>query len=139
MSRERDHRRAERKPCEYCGLPIRGSTSIEARFCCLGCRVAQDVLRGDGDSGIGKTALQLGLAVFFSMNVMVFTMVLWSWDAYTIAASENADTFKELMRISCLLFATPVVLILGRPLVDSVVSQFRTRIITADSLLLLAF
>ena len=79
--------------------------------------------------------MRLGLAVFFTMNVMVFTMVLWSWDAYSISASPNASVFKDLMRLACLAFATPVVLILGKPLMETVVSQLQRRVFTADGLL----
>ena len=122
--------------CDYCGLPIRGSQANE-KYCCLGCRIAQDVLGDDADSGVGAAALRLGIAIFFAMNVMVFTMVLWSWDAYSIAATQNAETYQELLRFACLLFATPVVLLLGKPLLESVIAQVRSGVITSDGLLLL--
>ncbi len=68
---------------------------------------------------------------------MVFTMVLWSWDAYSISTAANAAIFKDLLRLACLVFATPVVLILGKPLVANVASQFHRRLFTADGLLVL--
>ena len=109
----------------------------QPRYCCFGCQLAATITADSPESHaqLNRTALQLGLAVFFSMNVMVFTMVLWSWDTYTIAHSANASALKELLRFACLMFATPVVLILGRPLISNVVSQLQNRIITADCLL----
>ncbi len=125
--------------CDYCGLPTRGTARVadQPLFCCLGCKLAASITADNSDSnaGVSRTALQLGLAVFFSMNVMVFTLALWSWDTYTIATSENAAILKDLLRLACLLFATPVVVILGTPLITNVLSQLRGGIITADSLL----
>ncbi len=125
--------------CQYCGLPVRAARGVEhaERYCCLGCELAANISadNADADVMVGRTAMRLGLAVFFSMNVMVFTMVLWSWDAYSISFAENAAVFKDLLRLACLVFATPVVLLLGRPLIASVLSQIRRRIISADVLL----
>lgn len=107
------------------------------QYCCLGCQLAADITSDttESDSESSRTALQLGLAVFFSMNVMVFTVALWSWDTYSIATSDNAAILKDLLRLACLLFATPVVLILGRPLVTNVAQQLRLGVITTDCLL----
>ena len=106
-------------------------------YCCLGCQLADAITsdRAVSDSSMSRTALRLGMAVFFSMNVMVFTMALWSWDTYPIATSENSAILKDLLRFACLLFAVPVVLILGVPLATNVAGQLRCRIITTDSLL----
>jgi heavy metal translocating P-type ATPase len=94
-------------------------------------------MRGEpGDRKLGQTAFRVGLAVFFSMNVMVFTMALWSWDAYAISQDPRSAIFKELLRFGCLLFATPVLVMLGQPLVHSLLDQFRQRILSADGLLL---
>ena len=57
---------------------------------------------------------RLGLAIFFSMNVMVFTMALWTWDAYPLPPGSNVASLRELFRYACLLFAAPVLLLLGR-------------------------
>ena len=129
---------AFRRCCDYCGLPIRGTATgpDSPAYCCLGCRIAQQVTqRGETPGMSSKLALRLGMAVFFTMNVMVFTLVLWSWDTYSIARASNAATFKELMRIACWFFATPVVIILLPPLAESAVSQILRRVMTADVLL----
>ncbi len=127
--------------CDYCGLPTRGvaRSQGEPLFCCLGCQIADAIAqeRADPDAGRGRTALQLGMAVFFSMNVMVFTLALWSWDTYAISSAANAATLKELLRFACLLFTMPVVLLLGKPLLESVWRQLRNGLITADVLLII--
>ncbi len=126
--------------CDYCGLPTRGTLGSpgEPVFCCLGCQIADAIAqeRADSDTGHGRTALQLGMAVFFSMNVMVFTLALWSWDTYAIASAPNAAILKELLRFACLLFSTPVVLLLGKPLLENVLRQLRGGMVTADVLLI---
>ncbi len=56
---------------------------------------------------------RLGMAVFFTMNVMVFTMLLWSDRGATEPA---AIAFYGLARHACLLFTAPVMVLLGGPL-----------------------
>ncbi len=133
MSRNQDSK------CDYCGLPVRAASDGlgSKRYCCVGCRIAADVMSEVGsDRRLGQTVFRLGLAVFFSMNVMVFTMALWSWDAYSVAPNARSAAFKELMRLGCLLFATPVLIFLGQPLFQSLVAQLRSRIFSSDVLLL---
>jgi len=80
--------------CDYCGLPVpvrrraRAAAERPSRpvFCCSGCRFAASILSadgdGDGDGHVRRTMLKLGLAIFFAMNVMVFSMALWTSDVY---------------------------------------------------------
>jgi heavy metal translocating P-type ATPase len=87
---------------------------------------------------------RLGLAVFFSMNVMVFTLVLWSQDlAQAAAATEASATsppwsavWYDLARYAALLFTLPVVLLLGGPLVTSAWEELRQRRASQSALLL---
>lgn len=139
MNAQRPPQHPQSRACDYCQLPVLGATADEAAavYCCLGCQLAAAITsdQAAADGGLGRTAIQLGLAIFFTMNVMVFTMALWSWDAYAIAASPHATLLKDLLRLACLLFATPVVLILGRPLLVSVVQQWSAGRTTTDLLL----
>src|SRR5262245_14868282 len=113
------------KACDYCGLPIDGSADIERpRYCCYGCRFAASIMAADGDEAQARGAMvRLGLAIFFSMNVMVFTMLLWSQPL------EPADSLPvawyDLARYGCLLFTLPVVLLLGGPLLEDVCAELR--------------
>jgi hypothetical protein len=71
---------AESGACSFCGLPAHGLAD-EPAYCCYGCRFAASIAAADGDEGQARWAMtRLGLAVFFSMNVMVFTLLLWSQD-----------------------------------------------------------
>ena len=58
---------------------------------------------------------RLGVAVFFTMNVMVFTMLLWS-ERGGGPAEPAAAAFYGLARHACLLFTAPVLILLGGPL-----------------------
>jgi heavy metal translocating P-type ATPase len=72
--------------------------------------------------------IRLGLSLFFSMNVMAFTMYLWTQDETLTAAEPGqraAAVFYEVGRYVCLLFATPVLLLLGGPLVEDAVDECR--------------
>lgn len=95
--------------------------------------MSEDASGGNHGSGL---LLRLGLAIFFTMNVMVFTMALWTWDVHQIDAIDPSHrSLFELFRYACLLFATPVLLILGLPLVEDVSQQLRQGRISTDVLL----
>jgi cation transport ATPase len=78
----------------------------------------------------------LGLGIFFTMNVMVFSMALWSWDTYDIAAGAAGETLRGLFRHACLLFSAPVMVLLGGPLWTSSQESLRAGRINTDGLLL---
>ena len=81
--------------CDYCGLPVRqrrsdGSSSDPDQrvYCCFGCRFAASVTAERGEEGqVRWTLTRLGLAIFFAMNVMVFTLALWTQDVYAQSAA----------------------------------------------------
>lgn len=129
--------------CAWCGLPLARplwSTAATAheQFCCFGCRFAASVTRSSGESGAAAwTLVRLGLAIFFSMNVMVFTMALWSGDLYEAPDTGQATTaLQGLFRYLCLLFALPVLFLLGGPLLDNAWQQLRQGRLNTDLLLL---
>ena len=124
--------------CAFCGLPLVGDyepAAGEPLFCCFGCRFAAGIAAAGGDEGQARWAMsRLGLAVFFAMNVMVFTMLLWSQPEG--GAEKLASAWYDLARYACLLFTLPVVLLLGGPLLtDALDELFRGR--ASLSLLLL--
>lgn len=133
--------------CDYCGLPLAGrAVSLEPtgglgppRFCCLGCRFAASITASSGADGEARWMMtRLGLAIFFTMNVMVFTMLLWSQQEGAAAdPSAGSRVFYDLARHACLLFTGPVLLLLGGPLVDDTLADLRRGRI-GISLLLLA-
>jgi hypothetical protein len=88
-----EHRRAV---CDYCRLPLpsgwwdspasardQGEETQRTIYCCLGCRMAAAIVDGKDTQGVPRAMIaRLGLSVFFTMNVMAFTMALWSTDVY---------------------------------------------------------
>ncbi|MCO6455536.1 MAG: heavy metal translocating P-type ATPase [Pirellulaceae bacterium] len=148
--------------CDYCGLPLPGwgpepAADDQPRYCCFGCKLAAAITAERGAEGHARSTLtRLGLSVFFSMNVMVFTLVLWTWDAPrpgqladNPAAGERvageraagsdpaADVFFQLLRYLCLLFSAPVLLLLAGPLLESAWQQLQRRAGVTDLLLVL--
>ncbi len=110
--------------CDFCGLPLGPrwrqqptATRAEQEYCCFGCRFAAELNPvGAGGPLASRTLIRLGLAIFCSMNVMVFTMALWTRDFYGAASVETARmsvVLDELLRYLCLLTALPVLVMLG--------------------------
>jgi heavy metal translocating P-type ATPase len=99
--------------------------------------VAQE--RGEGGAANG-VLVWLGLAIFLSMNVLVFTMALWTQDVYGTAEA-GADllpgVLRGLFRYLGLLFALPVLFLLGGPLAANAWAELRRGRPTTDVLLLL--
>lgn len=122
--------------CDYCGLPIAGLKSeTEIGYCCLGCRIAAEVTQSRGETAAQRwTAFTLGLAVFCTLNVVMLTMALWSYAATPSSSFERA--LADFFRWGALLFSTPVLLVLGRPLAASALEQYRRGVWSTDLLLL---
>lgn len=139
------------RPCRFCGLPVRQAGRDGDAYCCFGCRVAASLTQAEGEVAQTRWAMtRLGLAVFFSMNVMVFTLVLWSQDlsqAATLPGAAGAGAsgkalpewsavWYDLARYAALLFTVPVVLLLGGPLAASAWEELRCRRASQSVLLL---
>jgi heavy metal translocating P-type ATPase len=127
--------------CAYCDLPLPplswGATASEPRYCCFGCRFAAEVTQSRGEEGSAKWMLtRLGLAIFLTLNVLVFTMALWTPDFYgEDQSSALAQTLHELFRYTSLVFALPVLFLLGGPLLDSAWRTLREGRLATDLLL----
>jgi len=136
-----------RSVCDYCELPLpttrRGGAAAvpepeQALYCCLGCRIAAAIALEKGEDGVPRTMLaRLGLSIFFTMNVMAFTMALWTTDVYgtTEAPTTLAMTLNGLFRYLVLLFSLPVLLLLGLPLFDHAWNGLRRGVLSTDWLL----
>ncbi|MCA9196722.1 MAG: cation-translocating P-type ATPase [Planctomycetales bacterium] len=121
--------------CVYCGLPVAPSNAEDRVYCCLGCRIADSLqARGDETAQNRWALAKLGIAIFFAMNVMMFTMALWSWDVYDISG-DTALVLRDLLRYACMAFASPVLILLGGPLFESAWDSLRKNQITTDQLL----
>ena len=111
--------------CDYCELPLAGAVSAGAvpRYCCSGCRFAAEITGAGGEDGQARwIMLRLGLAIFFAMNVMVFTLLLWS---QVDDPDPAAAAFYGLARHAALLFSLPVLLLLGGPVAAEAAGEIR--------------
>lgn len=136
-----------RDACDFCGLPVQASwwpsaspetVTDEPRYCCFGCRFAAAVTREKNETGAARWTLTgLGISIFFTMNVMVFTMALWANDVYEVAQDDAvATTLSELFRWICLVCSLPVLLLLGIPLAGNAWDGLRRGVLSTDLLLI---
>lgn len=133
--------------CDYCGLPVAGVQAgpvpagavARPEYCCSGCRFAASVMASEvGDEQVRRTLLKLGLGIFFAMNVMVFSMALWSTEVYgpeALGTGPLGHALHEVFRYLALLFCLPVLFLLGWPLAEGAWLATCRRVITTDLLL----
>lgn len=128
--------------CDYCGLPAPGARPADGapQYCCFGCRFAAQVTRERGEEGAARWALtRVGIAVFFTMNVVMLSMALWSGDWYA-GANRSGDplssSFADLLRWGSLFCSMPVLLLLGPGLAESGWEQIRRGLFSTDALLI---
>ncbi len=130
--------------CDYCGLPVPGqdrasppeSAASEPLYCCFGCRFAAQVTQESGAEGAARwTLTRLGIAVFFTMNVVMLGMALWSDDWYAHDVGALSQSFVALLRWGSLLASAPVLLLLGPPLAQNAWDQARRGVFSTDGLL----
>ncbi len=117
--------------CAHCGLPVRGGG--EPVYCCNGCAIMAAVLapaRGEGEAATRGLVLKVGLAAFFSANVMVLSLFLYSGTPAPPAAA-------ALIRVLLLGFSLPVFLILAPPFLSGLVRDLRRLRFSLDSLIAL--
>ena len=74
------------------------------------------------------TLVRLGVAIFLSINVMMFTMALWTqelYDARAVGSGPLAESLADFFRYLCLLLSLPVLWLHGGPLVDGALATRR--------------
>ena len=107
------------KFCSHCLLPLgsyptkRIVNGEDHSFCCYGCCLAYQVKHGSREEPEAAWLLvRLGIGGFLSMNIMLFSLLLYS-GTFDVADSELLPKFYWLLGI----FATPVLFILGGPFI----------------------
>jgi len=127
--------------CAYCGLPAPrswwgGEAGAGPCYCCYGCRFAAKVSAADGDRTESRWMFtRLGLAIFCTMNVMAFTMALWSGDVYGGDDSAPVRSLQGMFRYLAMFFAIPVFYSLGLPLLENALDSLKRGIANIDVLL----
>jgi heavy metal translocating P-type ATPase len=124
-------RTASERACEYCHLPVPGSRAPagEPVYCCFGCRLAAEITGQRGAAGaVHWTLARLGLAIFLSLNVMMFTMALWTYDVHDADSAGSgplAQSLADMFRYLCLVLSLPVLFLLGGPMLENALADWR--------------
>ncbi|MEN9555435.1 MAG: Cation-transporting ATPase PacS [Planctomycetota bacterium] len=144
--------------CTWCGLPVASTGAAEAVaseaavpqaqtrqksvpvpddiYCCFGCRLAHAIADENSNAGSMRwTTIRLGLSVFFSMNLMAFTMTMWSLDVYDVQRDALQTQMFAVFRWLSLVLSLPVLLLLGVPLLQNAADSWRRRIFSTDLLI----
>ncbi len=133
-------------PCDYCHLPVRirgasdAARQAEPVYCCYGCSFAARITHQKGERGQATWMLtRLGLAGFLSMVVMIFSIFLYGREIYeTEAGAAPISTHvAQMLRYASLLVATPVLFLLGVPILRNAASQWRAGVVSTDALVVL--
>ena len=103
--------------CSHCYLPLgRGRHDAEVagenrNFCCYGCCLAFQVAHGENEEADAAWLLiRLGTGAFLSMNIMLFSLLLYS-DKLDMAG----ETIRPVVHWGLFLLAAPTILLLGGP------------------------
>jgi Cu2+-exporting ATPase len=123
--------------CSHCLLPIRARghdrqvQGEDHRFCCYGCCLAFQVARGEGEeSEAAWLLIRLGIGAFLAMNIMLFSLLLYS------GTFEQADAeVRQAIHLVLWALATPVLLILGWPLFQETWRAAADRCLTSATLI----
>lgn len=129
--------------CQQCHLPLRRRqvrSRVEGRsllFCCYGCALAHQITAAQGEEGAAATLLiRLGLAAFFSMNVMMLSMPTYAAYVYSDWGVADGPLFTSL-RYLALFFTVPVLLLLGGPILQTAIRGLRDGVAATEGLIVL--
>jgi len=125
--------------CRHCLLPVgrrgmrRTIDGEDRTYCCYGCCIADQVKGGrTEESEAAWLLIRLGAGGFLSMNIMLFSLVIYS-GAFAGADARVLPTIDMLLWI----FATPAVLILGEPFLRETWQHAREGRLTSSALIVL--
>ncbi|WP_457643471.1 heavy metal translocating P-type ATPase [Persephonella sp.] len=131
----------EAKECFQCGIPITGKPlkyKIDGQyqdFCCFGCYL---IYKTTGVRGEESTAVaflgKFGFGYFFAM--LVFMLSTYMYGAHLTPDDPEAQAFVGFIKYIILILATPVMLLLGVPILRNALSDGRINLNT-DTLIVL--
>lgn len=123
--------------CTHCGLPFAGPVRPGAdgdAYCCSGCFLAHRLSHRGLEARTDRLLSRVVLSAFLAMGVMVFSLSLYGAMLHDEGELEGARALSGIFRLGAMAFSTPVILLLGVPLFDAVVSMRRW--LSAESLIL---
>jgi Cu2+-exporting ATPase len=104
------------------------------RYCCSGCFVAHRLSRRGLEGRVDRLLARVVLSAFLAMGVMVFSLALYGPHLFETETTGAAHAVQGVFRLGALALSTPVLLLLGAPLADAVVSL--RRFLSAEALIL---
>ncbi|MEE8535963.1 MAG: HAD-IC family P-type ATPase, partial [Kiloniellales bacterium] len=126
--------------CSHCHLPVsvggieRVLAGAHRAFCCYGCCIAYQVGRGNTEESTATWLLiRLGIGAFLAMNIMLFSLLLYSG-----TLTEAESSIRQGIHFLLWALATPVLVILGGPFMGDAWRAARKGRITADALISIA-
>jgi len=142
MSAATDAPAAADAACAHCGLPVRLSrrsrrAGVDApHYCCVGCRLAAAAGGSGGASGLLEARLLL--SAFLAMGVMTFSLVSYGETLHAVGDEPGLAAVRNIGRAALALFSTPVLLLLGVPLLGGAWADLLQRRVRMDGLIVLA-
>ncbi|NPA12930.1 MAG: heavy metal translocating P-type ATPase [Aquificae bacterium] len=127
--------------CFQCGIPITGKPlkyKVDGQFqdfCCFGCYLIYKTTGIRGEEGTAVAFLgKFGFGYFFAM--LVFMLSTYLYGAHLTPDDPNAQAFVGFIKYLILILATPVMLLLGIPVLRNAFSGGRINLNT-DTLIVL--
>ncbi len=97
--------------CRHCGL---GGASTGG-YCCYGCELAAQIA-GEGEQRRSELYGLITFCLLLSMIVMMLSLFLFAEDVYQPTPDAGLAWMRQAYRVASALLSTPVVLLLGAPL-----------------------
>ncbi len=123
------------KECFQCGIPITGKPVVyeidgkPQNFCCFGCYLIYKTTGLKGDEGTAVAFLgKFGFGYFLAM--LVFMLSTYLYGAHFTPDSKDAQIFTGIVKYIILILATPVMLLLGIPILRNAFSGKRINLNT---------
>jgi heavy metal translocating P-type ATPase len=110
--------------CRHCGLPVGrpAARAAPSPYCCFGCELAAEIA-AEGRQGGGRRKSALLFCLLLSMTVMMLSMFLFAEDVY--GTGGGGAWLRQAYRVAAAVLATPVVVMLGVPLLGGALSRLR--------------
>ena len=123
------------KECFQCGIPITGKPVVyevdgkSENFCCFGCYLVYKTTGLKGDEGTAVAFLgKFGFGYFLAM--LVFMLSTYLYGAHFTPDDKEAIMFTNFVKYIILILATPVMLLLGIPILRNAFSGKRINLNT---------
>ncbi len=123
------------KECFQCGIPITGKPVVyeidgkPENFCCFGCYLIYKTTGLKGDEGTAVAFLgKFGVGYFLAM--LVFMLSTYLYGAHFTPDDKEAQLFTGFVKYIILILATPVMLLLGIPILKNAFSGKRINLNT---------